>query len=144
MAKPIRRSLARRLGRNMGDRRRAIGMTQEQLAEYLEMDTLTISRYETGNILPPLTVVDMVARLLHTSMASLLAEEPLPVLEHSEHLGILLSGLSLDDRDWVVAMVQHLVAKCQPRKRGRPRMKALAPLLSDAALEAVELDNTTT
>ncbi len=38
MAKPIRRSLARRLGRNIGDRRRAVGLTQEQLAEYLEID----------------------------------------------------------------------------------------------------------
>ena len=46
MAKPIRRSLARRLGHNMGDRRRAVGLTQEQLAEYLDIDTLTVSRYE--------------------------------------------------------------------------------------------------
>ena len=57
MAKPIRRSLARRLGRNIGDRRRAVGLTQGQLTEYPEIDTLTVSRYETGNILPPLTVV---------------------------------------------------------------------------------------
>jgi transcriptional regulator with XRE-family HTH domain len=48
MAKLIRRSLARRLGRNIGDRRRAVGLTQEQLAEYLEIDTLTVSRYETA------------------------------------------------------------------------------------------------
>lgn len=37
MVKPIRRSLARRMGRNIGDRRRAIGLTQEQLAEYIEI-----------------------------------------------------------------------------------------------------------
>src|SRR6218665_1551673 len=71
MANPIRRSLARRLGRNIGDRRRAVGLTQEQLAEYLEIDTLTVSRYETGTILPPLTVVDVVARLLNTTIADL-------------------------------------------------------------------------
>lgn len=58
MVEPIRRSLARRLGRNIRDRRRAVGLTQEQLAEYLEIDTLTVLRCETGNILPPLTVVD--------------------------------------------------------------------------------------
>ena len=58
MVEPIRRSLPRRLGRNIRDRRRAVGLKQEQLAEYLEIDTLTVSRYETGNILPPLTVVD--------------------------------------------------------------------------------------
>ncbi len=48
MAKPIRRSLARRLGHNMGDCRRAGGLTQEQLAEYLDIATLTVSRYEIG------------------------------------------------------------------------------------------------
>jgi DNA-binding XRE family transcriptional regulator len=42
MVKSIRRSLARRLGRNMGDRRRAVGLTQEQLAEYLDIDTLAV------------------------------------------------------------------------------------------------------
>jgi transcriptional regulator with XRE-family HTH domain len=76
MAKPIHASLARRLGRNIGDRRRATGLTQEQLAEYLEIDTLTVSRYETGNILLPLTVVDVVVRLLNTTIADLLGEAP--------------------------------------------------------------------
>ena len=37
MVKPIRRSLARRLGHNIGDRRRDVGLTQEQLAEYIEI-----------------------------------------------------------------------------------------------------------
>jgi transcriptional regulator with XRE-family HTH domain len=127
MVKPIRRSLARRLGRNMGDRRRAVGLTQEQLAEYLDIDTLTVSRYETGNILPPLTVVDTVARLLNTTIADLLAEESLPPLEHAERIGIWLSGLSVTDRDWIEGVVKQLVQRCQPRPRGRPRTKTTAP-----------------
>ena len=40
MAKPIRRSLARRLGRNIGDRRRAVGLTQEQLAEIADREKI--------------------------------------------------------------------------------------------------------
>jgi transcriptional regulator with XRE-family HTH domain len=123
MAKPIRRSLARRLGRNIGDRRRAAGLTQEQLAEYLEIDTLTVSRYETGNILPPLTVVDLVARLLHTTIAELLAEAPTQPVEHADRIGVWLSSLPLDDRDWIERVVKQLVEHCQPRKRGRPRTR---------------------
>src|SRR6218665_966678 len=46
------------VGRNNGARRRAVGLTQEQLAEYLEIDTLTVSRHGTGNTLLPLTVVE--------------------------------------------------------------------------------------
>lgn len=123
MEKPIRRSLARRLGRNIGDRRRAAGLTQEQLAEYLDIDTLTISRYETGAILPPLTVVDLIARLLHASIAELVGEEPTEPIEHAERLGILMSNLSLADRDWIEGVVKLLVERCQPRKRGRPRTR---------------------
>lgn len=125
MVKPIRRSLARRLGRNIGDRRRAVGLTQEQLAEYLEIDTLTVSRYETGNILPPLTVVDTIARLLNTTIAQLLAEEALPPLEHVERMGIWLSSLPVADRDWIESVVKQLVQRCQPRPRGRPRTRVL-------------------
>lgn len=123
MAKPIRRSLARRLGRNIGDRRRAAGLTQEQLAEYLEIGTLTVSRYETGNILPPLTVVDVVARLLHTTIAELLNEAPVQPVEHADRIGIWLASLPLSDRDWIELVVKQLVERCQPRKRGRPRTR---------------------
>jgi transcriptional regulator with XRE-family HTH domain len=124
MAKPIRRSLARRLGRNIGARRRAAGLTQEQLAEYLEIDTLTVSRYETGNILPPLTVIDVMARLLHTTIAELLEETPKQPVEHADRIGIWLGSLPLADRDWIERVVKQLVEHCQPRKRGRPRTHA--------------------
>ena len=40
MAKPISRSLARRLGRNIGDRRRAVGLTQGQLAEIADREKI--------------------------------------------------------------------------------------------------------
>ena len=123
MAKPIRRSLARRLGRNIGDRRRAVGLTQEQLAEYLEIDTLTVSRYETGNILPPLTVVDTVARLLNTTIANLLDEAPVQPVEHAKYISIWLASLPLSDRNWIEHVLKQLVELCQPRKRDRPRTR---------------------
>src|SRR6218665_4044517 len=123
MAKPIRRSLARRLGRNIGDRRRAVGLTQEQLAEYLEIDTLTVSRYETGNILPPLTVVHVVARLLNTSIDDLLDEVPVHPVELADRNAIWLASLPLSDRDCIESVVKQLVERCQPRKRGRPRTR---------------------
>lgn len=47
-----------------------IGTTRRDL----EIDTLTVSHYETGNILPSLTVVEVVARLLNTTIADLLGE----------------------------------------------------------------------
>src|SRR6218665_340291 len=109
MAKPIRRPLARRLGRNIGDPRRAVGLTQEQLAENLEIDTLTESRDETGTILPPLTAADAVARLLNTTIAALLGEAPVEPVEHADRIGIWLASLPLSDRDWIERVVKQLV-----------------------------------
>ena len=80
-----------------------------------------MSRYETGNILPPLTVVDVVARLLNTTIADLLGEAPIQPVEHADRIGIWLTSLPLSDRDWIERVVKQLVERCQPRKRGRPR-----------------------
>jgi transcriptional regulator with XRE-family HTH domain len=124
MSTPIRRSLARRLGRNIGTRRREIGLTQEQLAEHLGIDTLTVSRYETGSILPPLTAVDLIARYLNTTIADLLEEALPPPLEHAERISILLAQLPLADREWIESVVKQLVDRCLPRKRGRPRTRS--------------------
>jgi transcriptional regulator with XRE-family HTH domain len=121
MAKPIRRSLARRLGRNIGNRRRASGLTQEQLAEHLDIDTLTVSRYETGNILPPLTVVELIARLLNTTIAELLNEAPVQPVEHAQRIEIWLANLPLTDRDWIEAVVKQLVERCRPSKSASTR-----------------------
>src|SRR6218665_768415 len=101
MAKPIRRSLARRLGRNIGYLRRCVGLTHEQLAEYLEIDTLTVSRYETGNILPPLTVLDALERLPNNTIDALLDAAHVQPVEHADRIGIWLASLPLSDRDWI-------------------------------------------
>jgi hypothetical protein len=88
-----------------------------------------VSRYETGNILPPLTVVDMIARLLHTTIADLLTESPAQpeALEHIDRIGIWLTNLPLSDRDWIERVVKQLVEHCMPRKRGRPRTRRANP-----------------
>lgn len=135
MAKhPPRRSLlSKRLGRNIAAQRKVMNLTQEQLAEYLDVDTLTVSRYETGNILPPLTVLDVMSRLLGTTMADLLAQKTPEPTEHAERISIWLSGLSMADRDWVEAVVKQLIQRCQPRKRGRP--PRMAKSIPDALLD---------
>ena len=85
-----------------------------------------LKRYETGNILTPLPVVDVVARLLNTTIADLLGEAPVQPVEHADRIGIWLASLPLSDRDWIEGVVKQLVERCQPRKRGRPRTRPKA------------------
>ncbi len=71
-------------------------------------------------------MVDVVARLLNTTIADLLGEAPVQPVEHADRIGIWLASLPLSDRDWIEGVVKQLVERCQPRKRGRPRTRAKA------------------
>jgi len=57
---------------NIGRQRRAAGLTQAQLAEKLGLNVLTVSRYETARINPPITVIERIAQLLKTTMMQLM------------------------------------------------------------------------
>ena len=118
------RPLALRLGANISRRRKAQGLTQDRVAEILEVEPITISRYETGSALPSLASLSLLADALGTTMGVLLDEssDDAPHRPDAERLLGRLSPLSAQDRRWVLKMVDELVQHCMnPRPRGRPR-----------------------
>ena len=52
------------------------GLTQEQLAEIMGVSPKTISRWETGEVTPPLEVLDRIADALGVEFDSLLPQSP--------------------------------------------------------------------
>jgi DNA-binding XRE family transcriptional regulator len=56
----VRIQLARQLGENIAERRRALDWTQDQLAERLGVEAETISRFERGATLPSLPKLEHV------------------------------------------------------------------------------------
>lgn len=94
-------SLAIRLSRNIAGRRRVLGLTQAQLAERLNVDTETLSRFERGKHLPSLAALERLAWHLQTTIASLL-DEPAPRAD-DDALAITawLMTLSECDRNFV-------------------------------------------
>lgn len=72
MAKPVNKQLARRIGVNIAKYRKLRGWTQERLAEALSVEPFTVSRYETGAILPSLTTLDAAAQALLIDLSALL------------------------------------------------------------------------
>jgi transcriptional regulator with XRE-family HTH domain len=105
------RPLALRLGANLSRRRKAQGLTQDQVAEILEVEPITISRYETGTALPSLASMSLLAESLGTTMSVLLEEssDDAPHRPDAERLLGPLSPLSAQDRTWVLKMVDELV-----------------------------------
>ncbi len=67
-------TLGIRIGRNIKIARLALGLTQAELAESLDLENVTVSRIETGAQLPSIDRLDEVARVLKVSLTALLAD----------------------------------------------------------------------
>jgi transcriptional regulator with XRE-family HTH domain len=67
-------TLGTRIGRNIKAARTRLGVTQSELAEALDIDSVTVSRIETGAQLPSLDRLDQIARSLDVSLASLVSD----------------------------------------------------------------------
>ena len=94
------------LGRNIADRRRALGLTQAEFAEQLGTDTVTISRFERGSHLPSLMRLEQIANTLGLPLAELLSQSTNLCTDQSLLIQSWIAGLSGDDRKFLLDMLQ--------------------------------------
>lgn len=99
--------LAKRLGRNIAARRKQLAWTQDQLAERVEVDAETISRFERGAHLPSLPTLDRLASVMHVQIGELTSELATPADEDATALSAWLHGLSQANRRFVLSIVQE-------------------------------------
>jgi DNA-binding XRE family transcriptional regulator len=76
MTFPYEKTLGLHLGQTLGPRiaarRKALNLTQNDLAERLHVETETISRFERGHSLPSLRRLALLAEVLDTEIGALL------------------------------------------------------------------------
>jgi transcriptional regulator with XRE-family HTH domain len=70
-----RREELRRLGERVREQRRSRGITQENLAESLDLSVAYVSLIERGGRNPPYTTVVAIARALGISPARIVADD---------------------------------------------------------------------
>lgn len=70
-----RREELRKLGERVREQRRTRGMTQEALAEALDLSVAYVSLIERGGRNPPYTTVVSIARALGVAPARIVAED---------------------------------------------------------------------
>ena len=70
-----RREELRRLGERVREQRRSRGLTQEALAEALDLSVAYVSLIERGGRNPPYTTVVAIARALGVSMSRIVVDE---------------------------------------------------------------------
>ena len=59
------------LGKNIADARKSVGMTQAQLAELVDLETLSISRIERGSVAPSIATLNRIADVINVPISSL-------------------------------------------------------------------------
>ena len=64
-------SINRRIGRRVAECRKTAGLSQEQLAEKLQVTPETVSRLERGATLPPIERMQEIATLLGVELSDL-------------------------------------------------------------------------
>jgi transcriptional regulator with XRE-family HTH domain len=99
-------SLGVLLGRNIAERRTALGLTQAEFAERLGADNVTVSRFERGSHLPSLLRLQNIAVILGMPLAELLSHSGNLSTDQALQIHGWIAELSEPDRQFVLEMVQ--------------------------------------
>lgn len=109
------KSLAKRIGRAIAEVRAKRGLTQEALAESLEVEKETISRFERGVVLPPLPRLAQLADVLEVPLDQLIRHTSIRPADQAQILGQHLEDLVPADRElvirWFSEICQRLAIK---------------------------------
>ena len=104
---------ASRLGEELAKHRRKKGLTQAQLAEMVNLAPISVSRIETGAVLPSIVRLHDLATALGVSMARLLGVADVSVVSHARELAALLDPLDPNDRSLLIGIVRQIAARLQ-------------------------------
>lgn len=111
-----RDEFSKRLGRSIADHRRARGLTQEQVALRLGVEQETISRFERGATLPPLSRLLDLTDILGVSLDQVLAGGPARQVDQANDIAARMSVLNEEDREWVRRWVVDLCQRLSQRR----------------------------
>lgn len=100
--------LAKRLGQNISQRRKALGWTQASLAERLDIEPESVSRCERGATLPSLMLLAQYAEVLETTIADLLSECPQGAYSEAQRISAMLSEVGPEARAFALETVENL------------------------------------
>ena len=99
-------SLGVLLGRNIAERRIALGLTQAEFAEQIGADSVTVSRFERGTHLPSLLRLQSIADILGMPLADLLSQSSSLCTDQALLIQRMIGDLSDSDRRFVLEMMQ--------------------------------------
>ena len=108
------------MGRNLAYFRKLAGLTQQQVAEKLNLNRTTYTKYETGASEPSIEILKQIAVILKVDVASILADDNTATVNDAQsddlqgfepelrNLIINYRALARDDREEVFKLINQL------------------------------------
>ena len=106
--------LAKSVGKAIGRQRQQAGLTQDQVAEHLDIGMEAVSRMERGKVVPTVVRLAELAQLFECELADFLRETSNRPTEQGIVLSHQLAKLDTEDRALVLEVVDKLVARLAP------------------------------
>ncbi|MDR2880783.1 MAG: helix-turn-helix domain-containing protein [Azoarcus sp.] len=108
MRKAKRRELAKLVGRTIARRRLRGRLTQEEVAERLQIGSEAVSRIERGVVIPNVAHLLEFASAFGCEAAELLTEASSRPSDQAAHISRLLTSMSDSDRQLVMEILERL------------------------------------
>lgn len=113
----MRYEIAATLGKNIAQWRHTAGMTQEQLANAIDIDPVTLSRFERGVALPSLPRLFQLAHTLGVTASILLGESDAKNFSKSDRIAALLEPLNEAEQSYALGLVANFCSFLAERKK---------------------------
>lgn len=101
------------LGESIKQRRKQLRITQEALAEMVDVSTHFVYEIERGTKIPSLPVMIKIAEQLNTTIDELLSPKGTYKQNDADALDALIKSLSADKRPQVYELLRYLLPKMQ-------------------------------
>ena len=99
-------SIAARLGKNIAAVRKASGKTQAEIAEKVEIDTVSLSRIERGIVCPSIATLDRIAKVLDKPLGRLFDSVSSGTTALADDIITRLEPLSESDRLFLLEQIR--------------------------------------
>lgn len=103
------------IGHMLAKRRRALGLTQDELAERLSMGREALSRLELGKTSLSVPRLIQLSGVLECGLADLVTDFSSRPTDQGHRIGLLLAPLSDADRQFVLSSTETLIAHLKQR-----------------------------
>ena len=113
----MRNELAKTIGQAIARWRTAHCMTQEGLAIALDVDPMTVSRFERGVTLPSLLTLQKVSVVFGITMAELVEKPTKAADDKTKVFSALMLSLSDEEQTFFVETLQRYCLLSQQRKQ---------------------------